>query len=208
MKDAFGTELNINDTVLLMNQSPSAYFKSFLKGMVIGFTEKYVKIKTNYSNKIIYRKSYRLIVSEDWKSKYMYLLADTENIRKRLLQENNNIKKYNNEILLKELLVIIDDFERGFKNINNTKENISEETRDLIEGFYIIYKNFCKKLKDIGLSDIKINEGDKFDTNIMNCISILNVPGKINDTVLSVSKKGYIYKDKIIRYADVIVNKE
>ena len=213
MKDFFNNELKTGDVVFVMNQKSSGWYDGYIRATIERFTEKMVCcIYFDENNQLhkVFRRANRIILDKSYElnNKLLYTKADNDNIIKRYRKIIYDNDLYKNEELLRELLDIIDNFERGFKNYNKSLQLISGTGVEIIEGFSLIYKNLCRKLQQIGLKEIKINEGDEFDTNNMNCISILNIPEKQDNTVISVTKKGYLYKDKVIRYADVIVNKK
>lgn len=212
MQDFFNNELKTGDVIYIMNQKSSGWYNGYIRATIERFTEKMVCcIYFDENNQLhkVFRRPNRIILDKSYElnKKYMYAIADIENINKRYKKIISDNETYKNEKLIKELLDIIDDFERGFASFNSCLEQISDEADEIITGFSLVYKNLCKKLQAAGLKEIKINEGDTFDSDTMNCMGIVNIPNNIDNTVVSVSKKGYIYKDKIIRYANVIVNK-
>ena len=137
---------------------------------------------------------------EKEKKEYLFLMAEFDNFRKRTLREKSEIIKNAGENVLKGLLPIMDDFERGIKAAENTPEAESVK-----EGVNLIYNKFKKYLNQNGVKEIDPSD-DTFDTEKHEAISVVPVPdaekkGKILDTV----EKGYTINDKVLRHAKVVV---
>ena len=134
------------------------------------------------------------------KKEYLFLMAEFDNFRKRTLKEKSEIIKNAGENVLKGLLPIMDDFERGIKAAEN-----SPEAESVKEGVNLIYNKFKKYLSQNGVKEFDPDD-DTFDTEKHEAISVIPVPdddkkGKILDTV----EKGYTINDKVLRHAKVVV---
>lgn len=134
------------------------------------------------------------------KKEYLFLMAEFDNFRKRTLKEKSEIIKNAGENVLKGLLPIMDDFERGIKAAEN-----SPEAESVKEGVNLIYNKFKKYLNQNGVKEFDPDD-DTFDTEKHEAISVIPVPdddkkGKILDTV----EKGYTINDKVLRHAKVVV---
>lgn len=134
------------------------------------------------------------------KKEYLFLMAEFDNFRKRTLKEKSEIIKNAGENVLKGLLPIMDDFERGIKAAEN-----SPEADSVKEGVNLIYNKFKKYLNQNGVKEFDPSD-DTFDTEKHEAISVVPVPdeekkGKILDTV----EKGYTINDKVLRHAKVVV---
>ena len=137
---------------------------------------------------------------EKEKKEYLFLMAEFDNFRKRTLKEKSEIIKNAGENVLKGLLPIMDDFERGIKAAENSPEGESVK-----EGVKLIYNKLQKFLNQNGVKEIDPAD-DVFDTEKHEAISAVPVPdeekkGKILDTV----EKGYTINDKVLRHAKVVV---
>lgn len=137
---------------------------------------------------------------EKEKKEYMFLMADFDNFRKRTLREKSELIKNGGENVLKGLLPILDDFERGIAASEN-----SEDTKSVVEGMQLIYQKFVKYLASNGVKEIE-STGADFDADLHEAIA--QVPaqddeqkGKVIDTV----QKGYMINDKVLRHAKVAV---
>ena len=137
---------------------------------------------------------------EKEKREYLFLMAEFDNFRKRTLREKSEIIKNAGENVLKGLLPIMDDFERGLKAAET-----SDDTGAVKEGMTLIYNKLKKYLAANGVKEIDPSD-DTFDTEKHEAISVVPVPdeaqkGKILDTV----EKGYMINDKVLRHAKVVV---
>lgn len=137
---------------------------------------------------------------EKEKKEYLFLMAEFDNFRKRTIKEKSELIKNAAEAVLKGLLPIVDDFERGL----NATENV-EDPAAVREGMELIYQKLVKYLEKNGVKAID-PEDREFDTNRHEAISAVPVQdeaqkGKILDTV----EKGYMLNDKVLRHAKVVV---
>ena len=134
------------------------------------------------------------------KKEYLFLMAEFDNFRKRTLKEKSEIIRNAGENVLKGLLPIVDDFERGIKASEN-----AENASDVKEGMLLIYNKLVKYLAQNGVKEFDPEEKE-FDADKHEAISVVPVPdeamkGKILDTV----EKGYMINDKVLRHAKVVV---
>lgn len=134
------------------------------------------------------------------KKEYMFLMAEFDNFRKRTVKEKAELIKNGGEKVLKGLLPIADDFERGIKASDG-----ATDAEAVLEGLILIYNKLRQYLEQNGVKEMD-STGDVFDTEKHEAISVVPVPdedqkGKILDTVL----KGYTLNDKVLRHAKVVV---
>ena len=131
------------------------------------------------------------------KDKYLRLIAEFENYKKRTIKEKEDFAKYAKENLITAILPILDDFERAKKN--------KEED---IKGYLLIGQKISDILSKQNLQKINISKNEVFDLDKHEAISSIPVKekkkkGKIIEEVES----GYMLSDKIIRYPKVIIGK-
>lgn len=134
------------------------------------------------------------------KKEYLFLMAEFDNFRKRTLREKSEIIRNAGENVLKGLLPIVDDFERGLKAAAQ-----SEDANAVDEGMRLIYNKLIKFLAANGVKEFDPAD-DVYDADRHEAISVVPVPdeaqkGKILDTV----EKGYMINDKVLRHAKVVV---
>ena len=137
---------------------------------------------------------------EKEKKEYMFLMAEFDNFRKRTLKEKAEIIKTATERAMKDILPVIDDFERGLAAMKE-----SNDAEALREGIEIIYNKFIKYLEQNGVKEIQSTDAE-FDTEYHEAIAMVPLgdeekKGKVIDTVA----KGYTLNDKVIRHAKVAV---
>ncbi|MEM9917907.1 MAG: nucleotide exchange factor GrpE [Bacteroidota bacterium] len=136
------------------------------------------------------------------KDKYMRLVAEFDNYKKRTVRERLDLMATAAQDTLSALLPVLDDFDRAKKNAEDesSKEPFSE-------GVMLVYNKLYSSLKQRGLEPMESN-GEAFDPEIHEAITEIpasteEMKGKVIDTV----EKGYKLKEKIIRYAKVVVGK-
>ena len=128
--------------------------------------------------------------------------AELQNYKKRKDEETNKILKYKDEEFIKELLPIIDNFERAIKMDDN---DLSDEVSKFLEGFKIIYTNTINILDKFQVKVIAA-DGVEFDPTYHHAVLTEHNETKPEGVVLEVLQKGYMYKDRVIRPAMVKVN--
>lgn len=133
---------------------------------------------------------------------YLFLRADFDNYRKRAIKEKSEIIKNASERVLKELLPIVDDFERG---LEATKDD--SDGQQVREGMELIYNKLIKFLSVNGVKPIE-STGNDFNDELHDAIATIpatseDMKGKVVDT----TTKGYTLNDKVLRHAKVVVAK-
>ena len=137
---------------------------------------------------------------QDFKEKYIRLYSEYENYRKRTAKEKIDLITNASENVIKELLPILDDFERAIDNNKNV-----EDASVLKEGVDLIYSKMHKGLINQGLKPMEAN-GKDFDSEIHEAITKIPAPNeKLKGKVVDVIEKGYQINEKVIRYAKVVV---
>ena len=137
---------------------------------------------------------------EELNDTHLRLRAEFDNYRKRTMREKADLIKMGGESALKNLLPVIDDFERALQNIPTT-----EEVKALREGVELIYTKFINYLGQQGVKAIEA-VGKPFDTEEFEAIATIPAPqpdlkGKVIDCV----QTGYVLYDKVLRHARVVV---
>lgn len=136
--------------------------------------------------------------AEQWKDKYIRLVAEFENYKKRTLKEKSELILNGSEKTVAAILPILDDFERAIADK-------TEDPQAIKEGFELIYKKFLKTLETLGVNKI---ETDNADFNVDYHEAIAMVPGMGDDKkgkVIDCVQTGYTLNDKVIRHAKVAV---
>lgn len=136
--------------------------------------------------------------AEQWKDKYIRLVAEFENYKKRTLKEKSELILNGSEKTVAAILPILDDFERA-------TADKTEDPQAIKEGYELIYKKFLKALETLGVHKI---ETDNADFNVDYHEAIAMVPGMGDDKkgkVIDCVQTGYTLNDKVIRHAKVAV---
>ena len=128
--------------------------------------------------------------------------ADMVNYRKRKEEEVARMLKYSNEDIAKDLLPIVDNFERA---ISMDDDDLTDELSKFLEGFKMIY---CHLTDVLNKFEIKAIDGNKkpFDPNYHQAVLTEKVEGMEPGMVIEVLQKGYLLKDRVIRTAMVKVS--
>jgi len=131
--------------------------------------------------------------------KYLRLYSDFENFRKRTIREKGDLIANASEGVVKDMLPIMDDFERAIEN-NQT----SDDAESIKQGFQLIYNKLDNTLKSKGLKAMD-SKGETFDIDHHEAIT--NIPAEEDQKgkVVDVVEKGYFLNDKVLRYAKVVV---
>lgn len=132
--------------------------------------------------------------------KYLRLHAEFDNYRRRTNKEKVDIIGNASASVLKDMVTVVDDFERAI--LNNEKV---EDVDSLKEGFGLIFNKFMNVLKAKGLQPMD-SVGQDFDADIHEAIANIPAPSKKQKgKVIEAIEKGYTLNDKIIRFAKVVV---
>ena len=135
--------------------------------------------------------------------KFLRLQAEFANFASRTEVEKANYLKYDGEKIIKELLVVCDNFERAIKMDDN---DLSDEVSKFLEGFKLIYSSILNLFQKLEVKEIDCL-GKEFDPNVAEAVMVEEDQNKPGGVVLEVYTKGYMYKDKLLRPAMVKVNK-
>ena len=126
------------------------------------------------------------------------LQADFENFKKITDKQNKEIIKFANENILKEFLDCYEDFGRALE---------VEDDKNLREGIELTYNKFKDILAKEGVEEIPA-KGEKFDLNKHEALMVQKSDDVENGYIIEELMKGYMYKDKVLKYSKVIVCKK
>lgn len=132
--------------------------------------------------------------------KFLRLYSEFDNYRKRTNKEKVELISSASASVLKELIPVMDDFERAIANNEN-----QEDIAILKEGFQLIFNKFRNTLENKGLKAMEA-KGEVFDSELHEAIANIPAPSKeLVGKVIEDVEKGYYLNDKVIRYAKVVV---
>ena len=126
------------------------------------------------------------------------LQADFENFKKIQDKRNKDLVKFANEKVIKDFLDCYEDFGRALE---------TEKDEDLRKGIELIYNKFSDVLEKEGVSEIPA-KGEKFDLNKHEALMVQKSDDVENGYIIDELMKGYMYKDKVLKYSKVIVCKK
>ncbi len=131
---------------------------------------------------------------------YLYLMAEFDNYRKRMVKEKADTIKNAAERTLKDLLPIVDDFERG---LEATKDDADGQS--VRQGMELIYNKLVKYLESHGVKAME-STGADFDADVHEAIATVPAPSpEVKGKVIDTTTKGYTINDKVLRHAKVVV---
>ena len=136
------------------------------------------------------------------KDKYLRLLADFDNFRKRSAKERLDLIQTANKDLIVSLLDVLDDCDRAEKQLQN-----SQDLGQVKEGVLHIFNKLRAVLQGKGLQPMKTLHED-FDVEKHEAITEIPAPSEdLKGKVVDELTKGYYLNDKIVRFAKVVVGK-
>ena len=121
--------------------------------------------------------------------RYLRLMADFQNFRKRTDKEKADVYSYANEKIMGDLLTVMDNFERALEH--DADENFKE-------GIEMIFKQLQDALEKSGLAEIPAL-GEDFDPNVHNAVMAEETEDYESGKVSGVMQKGYTLNGKVIR---------
>lgn len=137
---------------------------------------------------------------EDSEAKYLRLMAEFQNYKKRVAKEKTDIHSYANEKIVTELLEVLDNFERALAS------ETSVEAEGYAQGMKLIFDQLLGVLTKSGLEEVKAL-GEDFDPNLHNAVMTSDSDEYDSNKVCNVLQKGYSLNGRVIRPAMVTVAK-
>ena len=136
----------------------------------------------------------------EFQDKFVRLYSEFDNYRKRVNKEKLDLLSTASEKVIVSLLPIIDDFERAI-NANEKAEDLTS----VKEGFNLIYTKLIQLLKKYDVEEIA-SQGEPFNTDFHEAVTHFPTDKEEDKgKVIDVTEKGYKMKDKVIRFAKVVV---
>lgn len=140
---------------------------------------------------------------ESFKDKYYYLAAEMQNMQRRFDKEKENLLKYGSEKILRDLLEVVDNFERTLGFI---KDDEDQKIKNLYVGLDMVNKQFTDSLSKHGLKKVEAL-GEKFDPNFHEALAQQPSEDKEDMEILQVHQDGYTLNERLIRPSKVVVVK-
>ena len=139
---------------------------------------------------------------DELKDQLLRAQAEVQNVRRVAGQEITKARLYGVESLAREFLTVGDNLERALDSCS--KENASDL---IIEGLELTLKSFESSLQSAGIESVD-PEGESFNPDHHEAISIVEDKDKEENTVIEVIQKGYTIHNRILRPAKVVVSKK
>lgn len=137
--------------------------------------------------------------NQELKEKYLRLYSEFENYRRRTSKERLELIKTASEDVLKDLIAVVDDFERAIKAEEKDGSNS-------LEGSLLIYNKLTKVLESKGLTAMEDPIGKDFDSETQEAITQIPAPSEdLKGKVIDVVEKGYKLGEKVVRFAKVVI---
>lgn len=136
---------------------------------------------------------------EELTDKYKRTFAEFDNFRKRTEKEKASMYEIGAKDIIRKILPVVDNFERGFKVVSEEEKNTP-----FAEGMDKIYKQLLTTLNDCCVSEIEA-EGKEFDPNLHNAVMHIEDEAYGDNEVIEVLQKGYMYKESVVRHSMVKV---
>lgn len=138
--------------------------------------------------------------ADDGNEKYVRLMAEFQNYKKRVAKEKNDIREYATEKLVMELLPVLDNFERALA------ASAEDDPAGYAKGMELIFTQMVTELQKSGLAEVEA-EGQDFDPTKHNAVMTEENGELESGKVSKVLQKGYALNDKVIRPSMVAVTK-
>ena len=136
-------------------------------------------------------------------NEYLKVFAEMENTKRRINEQAIKDRKYASQHVIGELVNPIDML---LQIVNMPTEN--PEVKNYQIGFQMIANQLVDILKNEGLAPIEIKEHAEYDPKTMEALQTEEVDGDLDNKVLKVMRPGYMYKDRVLRVASVVVGKK
>ena len=132
--------------------------------------------------------------------KYIRLFSEFDNFRKRTAKEKLDLMSSAGGDVMKQMLPVVDDFERAIANNDN-----AEDIESIKEGFKLIHHKLMHNLTSKGLKPME-SMNEVFDVNKHEALTQIPAPSEdLKGKVVDVIEKGYLLNDKVLRFAKVVV---
>jgi molecular chaperone GrpE len=138
--------------------------------------------------------------AEENRDRWVRAVAELENFKKRSTHERSRLQKYRYEALLRDLLPIVDNMDRAVGHCADTGKS-----DPVAEGLCMIAGMFRDLLEKYGVKEICALD-EPFDPQFHEAIARLPSPEKPANTVVEQMEKGYLYQDRLLRPAKVVVS--
>lgn len=145
----------------------------------------------------------RAAKADEYWDRLLRSTADFDNYKKRATREKQEAIKYASETLLEKLIPVLDNFDMALSAAQNAQGNTVQA---LQTGINMIHQQFKSTLMDAGLEEIDA-AGKPFDPNFHEAVSQKETSDAPEGQVVQQLRKGYKFRDRLLRPATVVVAK-
>ena len=135
----------------------------------------------------------------DWKNLYAVTLADFDNYKKRAVRDREDIYRYAESDILKDVLPVVDNLALALQNAKNRDD-------EFVKGVQMVYDGLLKALADHGAKPMADLVGKELDPNFHEAIATLPNEEVEEGKISNVAKTGWTLNDKLLRAAQVVVS--
>ena len=135
----------------------------------------------------------------DWKTLYALTLADFDNYKKRAARDREDVYRYAESDILKDVLPVVDNLALALANAKNKDD-------DFVKGVQMVYDGLLKALADHGAKPMDDLVGKDLDPNFHEAIATLPDAQIEEGKISNVAKTGWTLNDKLLRAAQVVVS--
>jgi molecular chaperone GrpE len=141
------------------------------------------------------------------KDKFLRLMADMENLRRRTEREVADARTYAVANFARDMLNVADNVRRGIETVSDeAREGADDSLKSLLEGIELTERDLLKTLERHGVKKLD-PMGQKFDPHVHQAMFEVPNPDVLNGTVVQVVQPGFVIGDRVLRPALVGVAK-
>ena len=135
----------------------------------------------------------------DWKNLYAVTLADFDNYKKRAARDREDVYRYAESDILKDILPVVD-------NLALALANAKDKDDEFVKGVKLVSDGLLKALADHGAKPMEDLVGKELDPNFHEAIATLPSETVEEGKISNVAKVGWLLNDKLLRAAQVVVS--
>ena len=139
----------------------------------------------------------------EWQDRFMRKAAEFENYRKRMDREKAELRIMSQSAILRDILPVLDGFDRALKYFGETNAGAGS-VEQYREGVELLFRQVLDTLTQAGVTPIKA-EGEPFDPHLHEALSRAVTPEVAEGTIVSEVRRGYMFRDSLLRASQVIV---
>ncbi|OKL41921.1 nucleotide exchange factor GrpE [Pontibacter flavimaris] len=137
----------------------------------------------------------------EMKDKFVRLMAEFENFRRRTAKERLELTKTASEDVMTELLPVLDDMERARQAMEESK-NLDT----MLQGLELVFHKLKLVTLQKGLKAMETKAGDDFDSDFHEAVTQTPAPSEeLKGKIVDIIEKGYTLNEKVIRFAKVVI---